>query len=138
MTDDLVVDVREPEAEPAEPVERVSAGLLAQIAAEPWAWSFYQAMRRLEAHFDDRPRLGQSSKPAQDVVRLGQEPSVVFAPATLAGWEAGQDARPDRLLVHFFGLFGPDGALPLHLTEYARDRRRNHRDATFQRFADIF
>ena len=40
--------------------------------------------------------------------------------------------------MHFFGLFGPDGALPLHLTEYARDRRRNHRDPTFQRFADIF
>ena len=38
----------------------------------------------------------------------------------------------------FFGLFGPDGPLPLHLTEYARDRRRNHRDPTFQRFADIF
>jgi len=35
-------------------------------------------------------------------------------------------------------LFGPDGPLPLHLTEYARDRRRNDRDPTFQRFADIF
>ena len=32
----------------------------------------------------------------------------------------------------------PMAPLPLHLTEYARDRRRNHRDPTFQRFADIF
>jgi type VI secretion system protein ImpH len=40
--------------------------------------------------------------------------------------------------VHFFGLFGPDGPLPLHLTDYARDRRRNARDPTLQRFADIF
>ncbi len=40
--------------------------------------------------------------------------------------------------MHFFGLFGPDGPLPLHLTDYARDRRRNARDASFQRFADIF
>ena len=46
--------------------------------------------------------------------------------------------RPQRLLVNFFGLFGPDGPLPLHLTEYARDRRRNFRDPTLQRFADIF
>ena len=80
-----------------------------------------------------------ASRPAQDAVRLAQEPSVEFAPATLAGWEpASRTAPPARLLVHFFGLFGPDGALPLHLTEYARDRRRNHRDPTFQRFADIF
>ena len=76
-------------------------------------------------------------------MRLAQEPSVVFAPATLAALEPEQDGpaqdhRAARLLVHFFGLFGPDGALPLHLTEYARDRRRNHRDPTFQRFADIF
>ena len=46
--------------------------------------------------------------------------------ATLAGLEPAPAGRPPRLLVHFFGLFGPDGPLPLHLTEYARDRRRNH------------
>jgi type VI secretion system protein ImpH len=112
--------------------------LLAQLAAAPWSWNFFQAMRRLEAHFADRPRFGRSSRPAQDALRFGQEPSVVFAPATLAGWEAGQGGRPDRLLVHFFGLFGPDGPLPLHLSEYARDRRRNFRDPTLQRFADLF
>jgi type VI secretion system protein ImpH len=62
----------------------------------------------------------------------------MFAPSALAGWEAGEEGRPPRLLVHFFGLFGPDGPLPLHLTEYARDRRRNAHDPTLQRFADVF
>jgi type VI secretion system protein ImpH len=113
--------------------------LLVQLAAAPWRFGFYQAMRRLEALYRDRPRLGLSTRPAQDPVRLAQEPSVEFAPATLAGWEEPpEDDRPARLLVNFFGLFGPDGPLPLHLTEYARDRRRNHRDPSFQRFADIF
>jgi type VI secretion system protein ImpH len=112
--------------------------LLARLAAAPWEYGFYQAMRRLEALYRDRPRLGTSTRPAQDAIRLAQEPSVVFAPATLAGWEPGTDDRPARLLVHFLGLFGPDGPLPLHLTEYARDRRRNQRDPTVQRFADIF
>jgi type VI secretion system protein ImpH len=42
------------------------------------------------------------------------------------------------LNVLFFGLFGPNGPLPLHLTEYARDRVRNHNDPTLSRFADIF
>ena len=123
------------DAPPASATE-AAPDLLARLAAAPWSWSFYQAMRRLEARHRDRPRFGRSARPAQDAVRLGQDPSVVFAPATLAAWEAGQGGRPDRLLVHFFGLFGPDG--PLHLTEYARDRRRNFRDPTFQRFADIF
>jgi len=115
-----------------------AANLLVQLAATPWRYGFYQAMRRMEALYRDRPRLGRSARPAQDPVRLAQEPSVEFAPATLAGWEPAEDDRPPRLLVNFFGLFGPDGALPLHLTEYARDRRRNHRDPSFQRFADIF
>lgn len=115
-----------------------TAAFLDRLAATPWAWSFYQAMRRLEVLHADRPRLGRSTRPSQDALRLAQEPLVEFASAALSAWEPGQEGAPPRLLVHFFGLFGPDGPLPLHLTEYARDRRRNHRDPTFQRFADIF
>ncbi len=111
---------------------------MSDFAAAPWAWSFFHALRVLESRHADRPRFGRSTRPAQDAIRLAQEPSVEFAPATLAGYEPATGDDPARLLVHFFGLFGPDGALPLHLTEYARDRRRNHRDAGFQRFADIF
>lgn len=114
------------------------AAIAASLAATPWVWSFFAALRQIEAAHTDRPRLGCSTRPAQDAIRLAQEPAVEFAPATLAGWEEGQGDVPPRLAVHFFGLFGPDGPLPLHLTEYARDRRRNHRDASFQRFADIF
>jgi type VI secretion system protein ImpH len=40
--------------------------------------------------------------------------------------------------VHVLGLLGPNGPLPLHLTEYARDRQRNHDDPTFARFLDVF
>lgn len=111
---------------------------LAALAADPSAHGFYQAMRWLEAFFADRPRFGRSIRPAQDSVRLAQEASAIFAPTHLAGFEPAQDGRPPRLSVHFFGLFGPDGPLPLHLTDYARDRRRNARDPAFQRFADLF
>lgn len=136
LADDPPEDAAESGA--AERPDPAIAALYAQLAAQPWAYGFYQAMRRLEAAWPGRPRFGRSSRPAQDPLRLAQEPSVIFAPSTLAGWEPAKDERPTRLLVHFFGLFGPDGPLPLHLTEYARDRRRNHRDPTFQRFADIF
>jgi type VI secretion system protein ImpH len=41
------------------------------------------------------------------------------------------------LQVRFFGLLGPNGPLPLHLTEYARDRLRNLGDASFLHFLDL-
>ena len=98
----------------------------------PHAFEFYQVMRLLEA-LHPRPPALRPQRPARrrTLLRLAQEPSVTHAPASLAGYEPGEDGRPDRLLVHFFGLFGPDGPLPLHLTEYARDRRRNQHDPTF-------
>ena len=36
------------------------------------------------------------------------------------------------------GLFGPNGALPLHLTDFAYERKRHEGDETFVRFADVF
>ena len=127
---------RVPAAVPAAPPEQ--AGLLDRLAADPASHSFYQTMRRLEALFADRPRFGRSVRPAEDAVRFAQEASAMFAPSQFAGFEPAREGRAARLLVHFFGLFGPDGPLPLHLTDYARDRRRNARDPTFERFADIF
>jgi type VI secretion system protein ImpH len=109
-----------------------------RIESETHGFSFYAIMRMLEAVHPESPRFGRSVRPKQDTLRLAQEPSVAHAPAALSSFEPGDGTRPDRLLVHFFGLFGPDGPLPLHLTEYARDRRRNYNDSTFQRFADIF
>lgn len=111
---------------------------LDRLAAAPHALDFNRVMRELEALHPERPRFGRSVRPAEDPVRLGQEASVEFASAMLAAWEPGEAPRADRLLVHFFGLFGPDGPLPLHMTEYARDRLRNERDPTLQRFADLF
>jgi len=108
------------------------------FADRPATWSFFQALRRLEALHPEAPRLGRTARPRQDVVRLGQEPTTTFAPSTLASFEAADGQRLARLSVFFFGLFGTDGPLPLHLTEYAHDRHRIHRDPTFQRFCDMF
>ena len=62
---------------------------------------------------------------------------MAFAVSALAGLEHGSRGAP-RLLVRFFGLFGPQGPMPLHLTEYVRERRRQHADPTPERFFDIF
>ncbi len=111
---------------------------LAALAAEPYRYGFFQAIRRIEAEFRDKARLGESTTAAEDPVRLGQTPSAAFAPATIAGFQRGTAGRPDRLAVYFFGLFGPQGPLPLHLTDFAHDRIRNAHDTAFASFADVF
>ncbi len=108
------------------------------LEGEPHRFDFFQALRRIECAHPDAPRLGRSLRPADDPIRLGQEPSLVFAPSSLASYEPGREGRPPRLLVYFLGLLGPNGPLPLHLTEYARDRLRNSHDPTFARFLDLF
>lgn len=114
-----------------------SLALFKALEEEPYAFDFLQALRRIECAFADKPRIGASLRPADDPVRLGQEPSLAFPPATLHSFRIDPHGHP-RLNVLFQGLFGPNGPLPLHLTEYARDRIYNHKDRTFARFADLF
>jgi type VI secretion system protein ImpH len=109
----------------------------AALAAAPWDHDFFAVLRQVDALSPQSPRMGSSLRPGAEAVRLAQEPELDFAPAALMSFrENGK--MPPRLGVRFFGLFGPMGPLPLHITEYARDRMRNHGDATFVRFADIF
>lgn len=99
---------------------------------------FYQALRLLENAHPALPRIGASLRPRDDALRFGQDPSPGFQPGALAGLRPAADGARARLAVNFTGLFGPNGPLPLHITEYARDRARNHRDATLVAFLDIF
>lgn len=112
--------------------------LLAALARAPWDFGFCHTLRRLDCLEPERPRIGATLRAANDPVRLGQKPSMRFAPAELAAFEPASGARPPRLLVYFLGLLGPNGPLPLHLTEYARDRQQNARDPTLARFLDVF
>jgi type VI secretion system protein ImpH len=121
--------------------ERTASGALAlyrELAEAPYKYDFFQAVRRLECAHRDRPRVGHALRPQDEPVRFGQEPSLAFPPTTLAQFGQQSPQRAPRLLVTFFGAFGPNGPLPLHLTEYARQRLHHHGDATFTRFLDLF
>jgi type VI secretion system protein ImpH len=113
-------------------------GWLRELASAPFRFDFHQALRRLEVAFGDLPRWGQGAKPRDEPVRFGQDPSLAFAPSALGEFRPPTDDKPAQLLVAFFGLFGPNGPLPLHLTEYARERIRHAGDATFASFLDLF
>ena len=104
----------------------------------PEAFEFFEAARRLECAFPASPRLGHSSKATEDFVRFCHTPSLAFAPKMIDRFEPGAGGKPARLHGLFLGLFGPNGPLPLHLTEYTLDRTRNSKDDTLSAFADIF
>ncbi len=109
-----------------------------QLHDAPHTFDFFQALRRLECLHRDSSRIGDTVRPSEDPVRLAQDPSLSFAGSTLSTCVRGKGGLPSRLAVNFFGLFGSNGPLPLHLTEYARDRLRNSGDPTLIAFADLF
>ena len=115
-----------------------SYALILRLMEKPYAYDFFSAVRRIEVSKRTAARTGASQRLRDDPIRFGQEPSLAFAPSTLHAYTPGGRGEPDRMLVNFMGLFGPHGPLPLHLTEYARDRERNARDKTFVRFCDVF
>jgi type VI secretion system protein ImpH len=110
----------------------------AALAETPYRYDFYQTLRRLECLYNSKPRWGRALRPGDEPVRLGQDPDLSFAPAPLAGFAPESDGRPARLQVRLFGLLGPNGPLPLHLTEYVRERLRHANDPTLSRFLDLF
>ena len=121
---------------PATGRETDALAFFAELAAAPYRHDFYQTLRRLECLYAEKPRWGKARRPIDEPVRLGQVPDVTFAPAPLASFET--QGKIPRLQVRLFGLFGPNGPLPLHLTEYARERLQHLGDPTFCRFLDIF
>jgi type VI secretion system protein ImpH len=104
----------------------------------PYKGDLFSVLRWVECQTQDKPLLGRSPRPHFDSLRLAQEPSLNFAASTISSvLHVPGDAHP-RVTIHGFGLFGPNGPLPLHLTEYARERLRRFNDPTFVRFADMF
>ncbi|OWQ84152.1 hypothetical protein CDN99_25065 [Roseateles aquatilis] len=117
--------------------EAALQSLFEDVESRPWAYDFFALLRRIEGLTPDAPRLGRGVRPSQEAIRLGEEPELDFAPAALASLTRGAGPAP-RLGVRFFGLLGPQGPMPLHLTEYARERLHQRGDATLTRFLDVF
>ena len=122
--------------------EREAADDLSRLEAlvdHPQKFNFFQALRLIEAAYEDAPRLGTSKRPRQDKVRLKQKVDMAFAPSTVEDFRTtGKNGGPAELSSYLFGVFGPNGPLPLHITEYVRERQHNARDHSFAAFADMF
>lgn len=105
------------------------------IAANPGAFDFFRVMREFERSTPHKPRIGDSSVLAEDVVLLAQNPFLVFPDSNLTGLDETPRGTP-RLYTQFLGYFGPQGALPLNTTEDVLSWFT--RDQSFPRFTDVF
>ncbi len=112
--------------------------LMERLSREPYRFDFFQAVRRLECAAARKSRVGDSIRPSHDPVRFCQKPRLHFAPSTIASFQPAGGGTPARMFVHFFGLLGPNGPMPLHLTEYVCGRIHSHHDETLARFLDVF
>lgn len=111
--------------------------LLDDVQAQPWAHDFFALLRRIDALRPTAPRTGEALRPSQEALRLAQPPELDFAPAPVARLERRADGVP-RLAVRFLGLLGPQGPMPLHFTEYVRERVHQHGDRAAAHFLDLF
>lgn len=109
-----------------------------RMGREPYRYGFLATVRRLDCLHPESPPTGLAVRPRDEPFRLGQYPALDFAPAEMHSCEQTAYQERWRLRFRFFGLYGPNGPLPLHLTETARERSRQVKDQTSIEFADIF
>lgn len=117
---------------------RIPEESLSYIAEHATEVDLFAVMRLIESAFPDNPRLGTARRAKEEAIRFGQKVSLAFAPSPVAELEPAGENHAPRLLQYAIGLFGPNGPLPTHLTDYVYERSRHHHDDTFARFADVF
>ena len=95
---------------------------------------FLEFIRRVEYKSGERI-VGKSNGRRTEPVRFGQVPHLNYASTAVA-----EIVEREKLhvLVNFFGLWGPNGPMPLESSAYVHNRSHNCYDQTLRRFADIF
>ena len=120
---------------------------------DPTSFGFFYAVRWLSLHFAETarrhdvpmsPPVSTADRPMQERLRFVQQPDLAFMPATIAAMKPddalsaylGEDCW--NLVVPFFGLFGPHGPLPWHVTEAAIVRAEQEHDTCLLDFLNLF
>ena len=125
---------------------------LQQLAQEPYAFEFFQAVRLIElatcyrAVGDDAPTanpVGEDFAPGSESVRFRAAASQSFPGSDITEFTPASQGPPPRqartpaqMTVSFMGLTGPSGVLPRHYTQRLIDQLRE--DHGMREFFDIF
>lgn len=101
----------------------------------PWEVGFISLLRTLAAWMTEMPAPGKAIRPSQEPFRLGQVAHMTFAPREIARLREEQG----KLKIDLFslGIWGPQGAMPMHLSELAYSRSEQY-DLSLTEFIDIF
>jgi len=126
---------------PPLPPEPASPNLGGPLSAwfdpdRPWNSSFLSLMRALAAQDQDVPLPGTALLPQEERHRIGQRASLKFAPSEVAA--VAREGRHIRVQLHSLGIWGPQGPMPLHMSEHAYTRAESQHDSTLTDFADMF
>ena len=87
---------------------------------DPEEIGFFELLRRLER---DGLRFGRSGGAASEPARLGQRARLAMATRDIASFTPPSDTTPAKVEVEVLGLFGPEGAMPLHMTRWIMARQ---------------
>jgi len=125
----------DPDGHPTDPLTPPDG--LAGLLAAPETYDFFQALRLVQTRLD-MPAIGTAVRPGDERLRLAQDPTLGFAPSAIsaAAWDPATARLSLRLC--FTGLLGPNGPMPMHLTEYILDRKRHAGDPTLEAFLNLF
>ena len=110
--------------------------ILETLAAEPFRFRFFQAVRLLARIMADRQPPGRFTNPAAEVLRFGANPSVEFPASEIQALEL-KETGPSPMTVNFMGLTGPTGVMPIAYSELALERLRAG-DSAMRAFFDLF
>jgi type VI secretion system protein ImpH len=100
----------------------------------PDQFGFLALMRVMERKAHGRPRIGKNATLKEEIVTIGQDPSLSFPVSDLSDVALG--AKP-VIRNNILGFYGPQGALPLNTTEEVR-RWLDRGDRAFVAFTDVF
>jgi type VI secretion system ImpH/TssG family protein len=120
-------------AENGEPQEHLS--FLRRASSTIDRFGLFALLRGAEARAPHLPRIGASRVPVRNVVDLAHTPTLAFPPTTLDAitFERGRA----KVTGFWFGLTGPMGPLPLHLTEFAHYEKLYAKERPFGGFLDL-
>jgi len=101
----------------------------------PRSYGFLALLRRLEREAKGKPRIGRNDRLKDEIVRLGQDPSLSFPTSDFSTVSLDKKNKSD-LRTNILGFFGPQGALPINTTEEVI-RWVRAGDESFVKFTDI-
>lgn len=96
----------------------------------------FALLRSLESLCDLESKIGDEKSFHASKVRFGQSAFLAFQDKQIHAL-----VLKDKYLkvnIKGFGVFGPNGALPIHISEQIYERKLHQKDQTFNDFVDIF